>query len=239
MDRPPGHLTPSPAGAIHVDRLTYRALTRPGPISKRLARSSAIAVTASPMRPSAHASSASSNRMRTTSMRSTASGSSGAGDSSVPRKATPAPARWTGSRTSRPARASAPQRRLLLARLALRARQGVLTVVAAALDHFEHDRVDREARLAREQHVLAVDEHDRARGWGHDDAVLAGGPVGMHDVVRLEPQPSVLVHDSPRAAHVTGIAHVGAAPSPVYRNSAMPSGSITGSISSGFDFQKP
>ncbi|HTJ27978.1 MAG TPA: glycosyltransferase family 39 protein [Candidatus Limnocylindria bacterium] len=53
---------------------------------QRAARSSASAVTASSIRPSPHAASASAKGMRTISMRSTSSGSSGAGESSRPRK---------------------------------------------------------------------------------------------------------------------------------------------------------
>src|ERR1035437_6254769 len=119
-----------------------------------------------------------------------------------------------------------------LARLALRAGQAVLTRMPAAFDHFEHDCIEREPGLARKQHVLAVEQHDRARARRHHHAMHARRAVGVDHLVRFEAQPRVLVDDALGKAAIAGVAH-GVA----YANSVRPSGSSTAAISSGFDFQ--
>ncbi|GAC1660183.1 MAG: hypothetical protein NVS4B13_08410 [Candidatus Elarobacter sp.] len=110
----------------------------------------------------------------------------------------------------------------LLARLALRAGEAVLSGVTAALDHFEHDRVDREACLPCQQHVIAVDENDGARARRHDHAVDARRPGRMDDVVGLEAQPRVLVDGALGAANVPGTAHAPPVASPVLRRTKRP-----------------
>ena len=95
----------------------------------------------------------------------------------------------------------------LLASLALRARERIFTGVPSAFDHFEHDPVDREARLAHEQDRVAVNEDHAAGRRVDDEPVFAFHPVGVHDVVRLEAQPRIRVYDAFGAPHVPGTAH--------------------------------